>query len=180
VLTAYVEPVSVDGPAARRTPLPVDTDLAPDDVPPIGHQRPRPRVHLDPLVLLAIFVGGFGGGLARYGIARALPTSVTEFPWATFLVNVSGAFGLAVLLVLTPEVWRPTRYVRPLVGTGFFGAFTTWSTFMVQSDQLFAHNRVWLALLSFVGSAAAGLAAAAAGLHLTRRLAGRTVPEVAR
>lgn len=166
----YVGGVPPDEVPLRHAPLPVDTDLAPDDAAPVGHRRARPRVHWDPRVLAAIAAGGFLGGLARYGVARALPASLTEFAWATFAVNVSGAFGLAVLLVLTLEVWRPTRYVRPIVGTGFFGAFTTWSTFMVQSDELAARDRPGLAFLALAGSAAAGLGAAAVGLVLTRRL----------
>jgi len=48
--------------------------------------------------------------------------------WATFVINASGAFVLAALLVVVNDVLPPTTYVRPLVGTGFCGAWTTFSS----------------------------------------------------
>jgi CrcB protein len=156
--------------------LPVDPDATADRGAPFAGRRARPRVHLHPGVLGAIAAGGFAGGLARYGISEAAPSAVSEFPWATFAVNVSGAFGLAMLLVLAIEVWRPTRYLRPALGTGFFGAYTTWSTYMVQTDQLLSHDKAALAAAYLLGSAAAGLVAAGGGLLLARRLFLRTHP----
>jgi len=151
--------------------LPIDPDVIGVDDQPFGPGRGRPpRVHLRLGILAAIAAGGFVGGIARYEIARAFPSTVAEFPWSTFAVNVSGAFGLALLLVLALEVWRPTRYLRPAIGTGFFGAYTTWSTYMVQTDQLISHHQPGIAAAYLLGSAAAGLAAAAAGLLLGRRV----------
>ena len=166
--------------------LPIDPDLDSDQSPNrrlLTSPQKRGPVHLAPGVLAVIAVGGFLGGVARYGIGQALPTSTGGFPWATFLVNVSGAFGLALLLVLVIELWRPTHYLRPGVGTGFFGAFTTWSTYMVQADQLLAHGHAGTAAAYLLGSAAAGLAAAGIGLASgrylvvhTRRSPGRAQP----
>jgi CrcB protein len=121
----------------------------------------------------AVFAGGCVGGLARYGVTRAWPTPTADFPWATFVVNLSGAFVLALLLVVVNEVLRPTTYVRPLLGTGFCGAWTTFSSIVTATDQLVAHGQAVTGTLYLVGSAGGGLTAAAAGLVSGRLLAQR-------
>lgn len=145
---------------------PVASSAGPFDRP---ARRHRPRFHLS--VLAAIAAGGFVGGLARYAITRGWPARTGGFPWATFLINTAGAFGLALLLVLVIEVWPPTRFVRPTIGTGFFGAFTTFSSVATNTDQLAAHGHRPLALLYLGSSLFAGLAAASFGLVLGRAVA---------
>jgi CrcB protein len=115
-------------------------------------------------IYAAIAGGGALGGLARDGIAQAMPTAAHGWPWATFVTNVAGAFALAVLLVLVLEVWPPTRYVRPFLAVGFIGAFTTWSTFMVETDRLFAHGHAVTAAAYVVASVVGGLGAVWVGL----------------
>jgi CrcB protein len=121
----------------------------------------------------AVFAGSCVGGLARYGVTRAWPTPTGGFPWATFVVNLSGAFVLALLLVAVNEVLRPTTYVRPLLATGFCGAWTTFSSIVAATDQLVAHGHAVTGTLYLVGSAGGGLTAAAAGLVSGRLLAQR-------
>jgi CrcB protein len=165
--------------------LPIDPDLEPaEDVRPrpatdrraVARGRPEPRwwsgLRLD--VLGAIALGGALGGGARYLIERAAAPPGGRFPWATFAVNVSGAFALAVLLVFVLDVWPPTRYVRPFAATGFLGAFTTFSTWMVETADLIARDRAAVAVAYLAGSLLAGLAAISLGLvvgrsFLTRR-----------
>lgn len=115
-------------------------------------------------VLAAIAVGGFAGGLARYGLGLAFPAARGTFPAATFAINVSGSFILALLIVLVLEVWPPTTYVRPMIGTGFCGAYTTFSTWMVGIDQLVSAHRPATAAWYLFGSLVAGLAATSLGL----------------
>jgi CrcB protein len=150
--------------------LPVDPDIAdPVEPPALGpptHQLP----HLRPRVLLAIFVGGIFGGLTRYGIGRAWPPRVDGFPWDIFAINIFGAFALAVLLVLVMEVLPQTHYVRPALGTGFLGAFTTFSSLATAADHLFAHGHPGLAVAYVAGSLFGGVAAAAFGLFAARSL----------
>lgn len=122
-------------------------------------------------VLAAIALGGAGGGLARYGVDQVLPDR-NGFPWATFAVNVTGAFVLAALLVLVLERWPPNRYVRPLLAVGFLGAYTTFSTWLVAVDRLVEGGRVALAAGYLLGTLAAGVAATALGLFTGRTLAG--------
>lgn len=119
-------------------------------------------------MLGAVALGGFVGGEARYLLGLAFPTPHEGFPATTFAINVSGAFILALLLVLILELWPPTKYLRPLLCTGFCGAYTTFSTWMVDSDRLFAAGRYGVAAADLFGALAAGLAATVLGLTCGR------------
>lgn len=131
---------------------------------PATGRRHRP----DAGALVAIAAGGFFGGLARYEIGRAFPTGEHAFPWPILAINTVGAFALAALLVVLAEALPPTRYLRQALGTGFLGAFTTFSSVAGSADQLGAHGRAWLAAGYLVASAVAGLLAAAAGVLAVR------------
>lgn len=146
-------------------PLPVDSDV--DWEPPSGPPRP----HLAPPVIAAVFAGGCTGGLARYALTLALPASSYAWPWAVLLANVGGAFVLGLLLVLLLEVWPGTTLVRPFLGTGFCGGFTTMSSVVVTTDRLAAHDRPGMALAYVATTVVAGLAAAGLGLLLGRAVA---------
>lgn len=144
----------------RKSRLPVDPDV---EVPPASQPHPHSA-----RVLGAIALGGFAGGLARYELGLTFPTRHGAFPATTFAINVSGSFILALLLVCVLEVWPPTRYVRPLLGVGFCGAYTTFSTWMVDTDRLLADRHFATAALNVGGSLAAGLAATSLGLTCGR------------
>jgi CrcB protein len=122
--------------------------------------------------VLVVAAGGLAGGLARYGAGLAWPSPAGAFPWPTWLVNTSGSFVLALTLVLVIDMLRPA-YVRPLVGTGFCGAFTTFSSVVTTSDELAAHGHLGTAAAYLSGSLAGGLAAAAFGVIIGRSLAGQ-------
>jgi CrcB protein len=157
------------------TALPVDPDLdRPQDVrPPPARARQRSGglgSRLRPGILAAIAAGGALGGAARYLIEQALPTGRNGFPWATFAINVSGSLALAVLLVFVLEIWPPTRYVRPFAAIGFLGAYTTFSTWMVETAELVSHGRPAVAAGYLAGSLFAGLAAVSLGLVVGRAM----------
>jgi CrcB protein len=124
-------------------------------------------------ILAAVFLGGAVGGLARYAITSVWPTGTESLPWATFAINTGGAFLLSLLAVLLAEMWAPRRYLRPLIGTGFLGAFTTFSSVVVVADQLTAHGHAATAAGYLAGTVLAALAAAALGLVLGRAIATR-------
>jgi CrcB protein len=149
--------------------LPIDPDIEPESQPRRRSRWPRLKAG----VVLAVFVGGFFGGLARHGLDEAFPASANRFPWTTFAINLGGAFLLALLLVLVLEVLPPTRLVRPGLGTGFLGAFTTFSSLAVSTDQLAAHGHAGIAVGYAAGSLFGGLACAALGLIAGRSLRGR-------
>jgi CrcB protein len=121
-------------------------------------------------VLLAVFVGGCVGGYARYAVTQAWSTPRAGFPWSTFAVNVAGAFILAVVIVVANEV-RPARYLRPLLGTGFCGALTTFSSVVVAAAQLIAHGHGDTAAGYLALTTVAALAAAWFGLVCARAVA---------
>jgi fluoride exporter len=113
-----------------------------------------------PRVLGVVALGGIIGSLARYGLAEALPHGSADFPWSTFTTNVLGCFAIGVLLTrLTP---RSHPLLRPFLGTGILGGFTTFSTFAVDTEKLLPEHAV-VALVYFFGTLAAALLAAILG-----------------
>jgi CrcB protein len=125
----------------------------------------------------AIAAGGVLGALARYGLTSAFPYGPGEFPWPVFWVNVSGCLLIGVLMVLITEPRRAHRLVRPFLGVGVLGGFTTFSTYAVDIRQAVEHGapRVGLAYLAL--TLAAALAAVLAGARLTRAVVGRRAAE---
>jgi len=117
---------------------------------------------------LAVSAGGVLGSLGRYAAELALPTPPGHFPWATFVVNVSGCLLIGVLMVLLLDVWRPGRHARQFLAVGVLGGYTTFSTYALETRDLLAAGRPALAAGYFAGSLAAGLTAVWIGLALTR------------
>jgi fluoride exporter len=108
-------------------------------------------------ILMVIAAGGVLGSLCRWGVGLALPRSPKGFPWATFTVNVSGCFLIGILMVFVLEVWPPSRYVRPFLGVGFLGGYTTFSTYMLDTRALLVEGQRVTAGIYLFGSLAAGL-----------------------
>jgi CrcB protein len=124
-----------------------------------------------PDVLAAIALGGALGAPARYGVAQLVAVPKDGFPWATLWTNVSGSFVLGLFLVLVIERFPPTRYLRPFVATGFLGAYTTFSTFAVESDLLVKDGHVATAAWYVAATMVIGLIAAWLGIASGRLLA---------
>lgn len=91
-------------------------------------------------VLGSISAGGVAGALARHGLSEVFPRDPGGWPWATWAVNVAGCLLLGVLMVLISEVWTGRRLLRPFLGVGVLGGFTTFSTAMVEVQQLVAEG----------------------------------------
>jgi len=119
-------------------------------------------------VLLAIALGGMLGTPARYAVGRVVHVAPGSFPWSTFVVNVSGSLVLGVLLTLIVERWPPSRYLRPFAAIGFLGAYTTFSTYMVEADLLLKDGHAGVALAYVLGSLVVGLAAVYVGIVIGR------------
>lgn len=122
-------------------------------------------------VLAAVAAGGVLGALARYGLGVVFPRTVTGFPWATFGINVSGCLLIGVLIVL---VGTQRRLLRPFLGTGVLGGYTTFSTYVVDTENLMRAGAPRTALLYLFGTLAAALLATYAGIAGTRALTRRT------
>lgn len=135
---------------------------------------PRPA-HLRPSLIAWVVAGGAVGSTLRSLIARALPTTPGHWPAATFLVNVTGALLLGLLLELLTRLARSERIRAPLqlgVGTGLIGGYTTYSSFAVETVMLGTGGRIWLAVAYALASVAAGFLAAGAGMLAARRVVG--------
>jgi CrcB protein len=113
-----------------------------------------------------------GGATARDQLATWITVPAGGgFPWATFWTNVSGSLALGFLLVLLIDRFPPARYARAFAGTGFLGAYTTFSTFSVETDVLLKDGHVTMALAYVMASLVVGIAVAWLGVVF-----GRLVP----
>ncbi|MFS2292241.1 MAG: CrcB family protein, partial [Actinomadura sp.] len=121
----------------------------------------------------AISAGGVLGSLARYQVGVAFPHRPDEFGWATWSVNVAGCLLIGVLMVAITEVWRAHRLVRPFLGVGVLGGFTTFSTYTVEAQQALEAGAAGTALLYLATTMAGALVAVYAGAGLTRSAARR-------
>jgi fluoride exporter len=114
---------------------------------------------------LLVAIGGVLGVLARFGISR-LTLHHQSLLWATVGINVVGSF---LLGLLAAEPWF-SRDLREGIGVGFLGGFTTFSTFSVQAVLEVDAGRAQTATAYVFASVVGGLAAAAGGYWLGRRL----------
>lgn len=120
-----------------------------------------------PLILIGI--GGFAGAIARYLVDGAVSARLAgAFPWGTLVVNLSGSFLLGLLFALSAERAILPAEVRGPVLIGFVGAYTTFSTYMLESWRLIEGGAFALALGNVLGSVALGLVAVFAGLAIGR------------
>lgn len=129
---------------------------------------PRPAV-----LLLVIGVGGALGTLARYELGLALPTAGAGFSWATFIANLSGAFALGLLVAVAGRRWPRAHYLRPALGTGVLGGYTTFSTYMVETVERLDHGHAGLALAYVLLTLVGGVVLAGVGLAIGDRGAQR-------
>lgn len=100
-----------------------------------------------PAVLAAIAAGGVVGALARWGVGLVFPPGPGAWPWATLLVNVSGCVSMGLLMGTITRVGPGHRLLRPFLGVGVLGGYTTFSTNAVDAVGLVAAGRAGLALL---------------------------------
>lgn len=124
---------------------------------------------IDRQELAAIFAGGAVGAIARVWIGRHFATADDSWPWATFTINITGSFALAYFATRLQERLPLSTYRRPLLGTGFCGAYTTFSTMQVEILGLIEAHRYGLAAGYAFGSIAAGLAAIWLATAIVRR-----------
>jgi CrcB protein len=123
----------------------------------------------DRRLVTAVFAGGALGTAARAALSTAFPVSAAQWPWPTFAVNILGAFLLGYFTTRLQERLPLSSYRRPLLGTGFCGGLTTFSTMQVELLRMLDAGRVALALVYAVGSVVAGFGAIAVATNLVRR-----------
>jgi CrcB protein len=121
---------------------------------------------MSPLAWIGVGVFGAAGAYARFAVAAAVTARQPgDFPWGTFVVNLTGGFALGVLT--GAGVTGDAIFV---LGTGFMGGYTTFSTWMVEAQRLGEDAELELASAYLLGSMLAGLAATGAGWALAGAL----------
>ena len=134
--------------------------------------EPRP---IHPTNVLLVALGGAGGAALRDVVGRALGGAPDpgHFPVATFVINLTGAAVLGFLLVLAAPLTGRRAHVRPLLATGVIGAYTTTSTFAVETARLVDGHDWRLAIAYALTSAVGGVALAGVGMTVGRELRSR-------
>jgi fluoride exporter len=121
------------------------------------------------MTLILVGIGGLLGAVSRYlvdgWVARLTAAS---FPWGTLVINVSGSLVLGFLFALSVERGVLPSEIRPAVLIGFIGAYTTFSTWMLESWRLVEDGSYLAAFANVAGSVVLGVAAVVLGLVLGR------------
>lgn len=159
-----------DGRGDSHSELPSDPDVA------VRSSRP---LHLRPSSLAWVFAGGIVGTALRYSVEVVLPHDGAAWPWATFVINLVGAFVLGALLEALVRLgddsgWR--LRARLCAGTGGCGAFTTYSTLALEAVTLGRYGHLGTAIAYGVVSVVGGIVAAWLGIVVAasvRRRGGR-------
>lgn len=127
----------------------------------------RYDIHTIPILLLLTFLGGMVGTFLRYEVVMIFPPS--PLPIATFCVNMIGAFGLGVLmqlLLLRGPDEGASRMIRVALGTGCLGAFTTYSSLVLEIDTLAQAHHLYIALGYGLLTVSVGILATLLGMRV--------------
>jgi CrcB protein len=117
-----------------------------------------------------IAVGGALGSWMRWRLSVWFPVASGTFPTTTLAINLVGSAFIGVVLVLSLDRRSPKFLTHSFVGTGLLGAFTTFSTFTVETAELLRASKPLVAAIYVLFSVAGGAAAAFITMRLTRRV----------
>jgi CrcB protein len=122
--------------------------------------------------IIAIAMGGAIGALFRYWVSTGVYNLLgRDFPYGTLAVNVIGSFVMGVMYVYLIERLSDTSMLRAMIIIGLLGAFTTFSTFSIETLQLFENGEVIKTMLNILLSVVVCLIAVWSGVVLARYLA---------
>ena len=117
--------------------------------------------------ILAIAVAGAVGVLARYAVQSSISVH-GRFPWATFVVNVSGAFAAGFLFTVIGRRYSVPMWIQSALFIGFLGGYTTFSAMSLDTYTLVERGQLMLAASYAIGSVIGGLAAIVVGVRFGR------------
>ena len=129
-------------------------------------------IHTDLSHIIIVADGAFFGTLARYGVGVLLPTGKDGWPTAILFINLSGAFLLGLLLEMLQNHGRDEgsrRILRLMFGTGFLGAFTTYSSLVVGTALLVKSDHMATAAVFALVSVIGGICTCAFGIQIATR-----------
>jgi CrcB protein len=125
---------------------------------------------------LAVAAGSALGGMLRYYLGGSVLSRIAgEFPFATFVINITGSFIIGFFLALVAERISIGQHLRLAVSVGFVGAYTTFSTFEYETARLMEEGHMGLALLNVLLSVVVGFVAVWGGIFAARALHGAPV-----
>lgn len=128
-------------------------------------------------MLAAVAAGGAVGAGARHLVESTWPYPAGAFAWATFVVNVSGCLLIGALVVVAERRLAHRVLVRPLLGVGVLGGWTTFSTYALDAQRLWEHGAHLVSAVYAGGTVLAALVAVTLGVVATERaLPGREAP----
>lgn len=130
-------------------------------------------------VIGAVAAGGAIGAAARHGAALLWPTRPDHFPWTTLGVNLAGCALMGVLMACITERRSAHRLVRPFLGTGVLGGFTTFSTYAVDIARLTGAGAA-VPVLAYLAATLLGALAAVWGAGAATRRVLNRVPAARR
>ncbi|MFV2178535.1 fluoride efflux transporter FluC [Actinomadura sp. LOL_016] len=131
---------------------------------------PPSRVRGEAAVVAVVSAGGGLGAAARYGASLPWPAHGTAFPWTTLAVNALGCALIGVLMVALARARAAHRLVRPFLGTGVLGGFTTFSAYAADVHGLFGDGHARLGLAYLAATPVVAVTAAWGAAAATRRL----------
>jgi len=118
--------------------------------------------------ILLIAAGGSLGAIARYGVSNFVHASLDPtLPWGTLAVNVSGSFLIGVVVELFDAALFPVEW-RSFLAIGFLGAYTTFSTYTLETVNLLRDGQLKLATANILAGNVAGIAAVVLGIWFSR------------
>ena len=120
--------------------------------------------------ILLVGLGGFCGAVARYFVSGFMLKVSAAFPWGTLVVNVVGSFLLGFLMALVTETLAISPNERLFLAIGFLGSFTTFSTFIYETNSLLEEGEFLLAGVNLFSSLLLGLFGLRLGIWLARVL----------
>ncbi|EGG95466.1 crcB protein [gamma proteobacterium IMCC1989] len=128
------------------------------------------------MIWLAVALGGALGAISRYGLMQYLmPVEAKQFPWGTLTVNIVGSalIGLCYVLLVEKQ-WGDIKWVaiewRPFLMVGFLGAFTTYSTFALESFLLWQEGQTYYAISYAIASLLGCILAVTASIFIATKL----------
>ncbi|MFP3999985.1 MAG: fluoride efflux transporter FluC [Desulfobacterales bacterium] len=119
--------------------------------------------------ILLLSLAGAAGTLCRYGLAGLIHRFAgTGFPWGTLMVNITGCFLAGAFWALFENKWPAAGQARLVVLIGFMGAFTTFSSYMLESQQMMRAAEWIPAAANFLVQNSVGLIALICGISLVK------------
>jgi CrcB protein len=123
------------------------------------------------LGVLLVGLGGFAGAITRYLVdARVTAWTGGALPWGTFVINVTGSFGVGLFFVLVVERAALPAEIRGPLLIGFLGAYTTLSTLALESWRMIEDGAWLYASANLIGSIVVGVVAVIAGVAIGRAI----------